>query len=158
MVRPGSYRTWRSCNCSSLCLLQRRIKALKDGYSEARQAVRVANGLKVLLDVLSQSSCKDPQRAFATLKLRCYAVQALQGLAQDASICHTLQNLQASFQPSAITEILILAIATLIDDIRKTLAIHVSAATAKWCLQSFNLLCPACTLVGFPWKKSERGR
>ena len=80
-------------------MLQRRIKALIDGYAEARQAIRMANGLKVLLNVLCDSPCKSPGQSLATLKLRTYAVRTLEGLADDTSICHTLQNLQASSLP-----------------------------------------------------------
>ena len=75
-------------------LPQHANKALQDGYSTARMAVRNANGLRNMLSQLQPRSASSSVAPGLQTRLRVYAVLALLGLAQDADIKHTLTKLQ----------------------------------------------------------------
>jgi hypothetical protein len=66
--------------------------ALESGYAAARQAVRAANGIRVLLSLLQS---RQHFAAAAADRARALTVAALLGLARDAPIRHILNRLQA---------------------------------------------------------------
>jgi hypothetical protein len=65
--------------------------ALEAGYAAARQAVRAANGIRVLLSLLQS---RQHFAAAAADRTRALTVAALLGLARDAHIRHILNRLQ----------------------------------------------------------------
>jgi hypothetical protein len=65
--------------------------ALEAGYAAARQAVRAANGIRVLLSLLQS---RQHFAAAAADRTRALTVAALLGLARDAPIRHILNRLQ----------------------------------------------------------------
>ena len=76
--------------------MQELAKLVSDDYTEARQSVRKANGLRTVLSLLQPRSTTTTSQTAGLLKLRTYATKTLLGMAKDRDICHTLAQLQAS--------------------------------------------------------------